>query len=106
MCLSSTGRAADKNDRRPKTSSDAIRWRRRQPLLLQRIDRESTEKLGIEVSRFLRQNFAGRRNIADLLHPNRVHKKRNLHSSTPHLLQTVTRLATVQNVLLVPHRSF
>src|SRR6266853_1038488 len=54
-------------------------------LLLQRINSKAAEQLGIEISGLLRQHLPGECDVAQLLHTNWTHQKRNISFTTLHL---------------------
>src|SRR5215469_15126865 len=61
---------ADKHKARSKTTDNARKARHFgvEARLIQRIDCQAAQQFGIEVGRFLRQHFAGERDVADLSH--------------------------------------
>src|SRR5580698_11281774 len=67
-------------------------------LLLQCIDGESTEQLGIEIGGLLRQYFSSEGNIANLLHAHRIHKEGHLRYSRLHLRQRFGSLAAIGDI--------
>src|ERR1035441_2428628 len=68
---------------------------------LQRIDRETTQQLGVEIGGLLGQHFAGKGDVANLLHAHRIHQERDLHLSALYLRERFRGLATIGNVLLI-----
>src|SRR5678815_2376373 len=71
--------------------------------LLQRINSQSAEQLGIKVSGFLRQDFAAKRNVTHLFHPHRIHQKSCVGLSPAHLLNGIIRVPHIADMQLVAH---
>src|ERR1035441_1411699 len=69
--------------------------------LLQRINREPTQQLGVEIGGLLGKHLVGKGDIADLLHAHRINQERHLDLSALHLCQRFGGLATIRNVLLI-----
>src|SRR5215471_14538187 len=67
-------------ERLRKSASPALR------ALVQRIHGQPAQKLRIEISRFLRQNLAGKCNVTHLTHAHRVHEKSGISTSATHAL--------------------
>src|SRR5208283_559545 len=105
MCFSSAEGAADRSvtvaNRMAEMWLVKVRWRagrpcpagraRRpslhHPLLLQRINREPAQQLGVEIGGLLGQHFSGKGDIANLFHAYRIHQERYLGLSVAHLQQ-------------------
>ena len=56
---------------------------RAQARLIEGIDCQSAEKLGVEVGGFLGHDFAGKRNVSDLRHTAGVHEENNVGTRAP-----------------------
>src|SRR5208282_5844967 len=69
--------------------------------LLQRINREPAQQLGVEIGGLLGQHLAGKGDIANLFHAYRIYQERYLGLSVAHLQQRFRGFATIRNVLLI-----
>src|SRR5260370_35351166 len=73
----------------------------RSPALVDSIDGQSAEQLGVEVGGFLRHHFAGQGNVADLGHAARIHQESDISVTlaVPHLRQSLVSVAEEGNIL-------
>src|ERR1019366_2256926 len=69
--------------------------------LVQAINREYTQQLGVEIGGLLGKHLAGKSDSADLLHAHRIHQERHLDLPALRLRQRFSGLATIRNVLLI-----
>lgn len=70
--------------------------------LVEGIDRQSAEKLGVEVGGFLGHDFTGEGNIADLGYAARIHQENNVGTRAAlQMRQGLGGIANVGNILLV-----
>src|SRR5919109_4723547 len=69
--------------------------------LIQRINGETGQKFGIEVSGLLWQYIAGESDVANLLHARRIHQKSDIRFATANSVQRFSCIAQVRNILLM-----
>src|SRR5215470_20374794 len=74
---------------------------RRFPSLFEGINGQAAEELGIEISGFLRQDFAGKSYVPHLLHSYRIHEEGHVSIALPNHLHSFIGIADIGNVLLV-----
>ena len=93
VCYSGTHRLA---------SAGASRNARRlATMLVEGVDGEAAEQLGIEVGGFLRKDFASERDIANLTHAAGIHQKSHVGIAGADRAQGLGGVADVGEVLLV-----
>src|ERR1039458_886776 len=76
-------------------------------ILIERIDGQSAEELGVEVGGFLGHDLAGEGDVADLLHAARIHQESDIGVRAvcvAYLRQGLGSIADVGDVLLVADR--
>src|SRR5262249_43903014 len=69
--------------------------------LLERINREPAEQLGVEIGRFLGENFAGKSDVTHLLHTHRIHEKGDIRLLMAHLVHGIGDVADIADVFLI-----
>src|ERR1022692_4101765 len=87
-------------DLRPESGKLVPSWRRPLRGLPQRIDGQAAQHLGIEIRGLLRQNFAGERDVAHLLHADRVHNERDV-GAVSYFVNRFVSVAHIFQVLLI-----
>src|SRR6267154_316614 len=72
-------------------------------LLVERIDSQAAEKLGIEVGGFLRHDLGSESDVTHLRHAARIHQKSDVGMSicAPHLRQCLGSVPHIGEILLV-----
>src|SRR5581483_898930 len=70
-------------------------------VLVQRIDGQAAEQLGIEVSGFLRHHLSGKGHFFQLLHRDRICEKRHVRVAASHLLDCLCGVAQVADIGLL-----
>src|ERR1700758_3920570 len=72
--------------------------------LIQRINGQAAQQLGIEIRRLLRQDLTGKCNVAHLFHANRVHEKGDIGAARPDSIESFCCFAHITDVLLIANR--
>src|SRR5271163_2657684 len=101
MCASSDGGVADRNvtlasrmarilvlgsqlavPRNPPSTGNRELGTENWSLLVQRINREAAQQLGVKIGGLLGHDFSSQRDFAHLIEAGRIHQERHLHLST------------------------